>query len=824
MSADPEKWTEILKAEIEDIHKRTGYLKRDIYERLGFAMGKVGGDSVRKWISNQQVPAKHTDLEKLAQALVDEGGLQDGLFEEFIVTGGHPNPAAVLGSTPIIDPLPRDPYFAGRDPQLNELLARIEPGQVIGLIGTGGVGKTTLIAELIVRLTPKDKQTPTFADGIFYYEFYKRPSVDVALEAIARRFGKDEAPANPQAAARRYLQGKQALLILDGAEEADNLDALLQIRQDCGVLIASRRELGVYMNYMLHLDTLPMPEAVKVLMDWSTRQRDEETEIYEVWTGQQQADMRLAEQICELLGRLPLALRLAGDNLGGFFDDAQTFLETLQGAPFALLEAEQRQHQSVPFLLRAMISRLDEAERQALAVVGVLSYEAFSVQVMATALAMPEFQARASLIKLTKSSLLRLVQRIEGRYQVVHRLIHTYVADPAHGLTVSDAVIARLAHHCIAFANIESELGTAGYAALDKERHHLLAMLEACQARRRWAETVSLATGMSEYLYVRGHWTDRLAALKIGLSAAQKGNLKQAEATILDALGTAYSTIGKPTQAIEHYNQALDLQRELDNQFAESLLLSSLGAVYVEVGQLESAIPCFQAAIDLARQMGDQATVAEELNNLGMAYEQQGEFEEAIDCYEQSLIIARESEDGYAAGIALINLGRSFASLGWHQQATESFQQALILAHETGGRVDEGGQLANIGNVYLELEQSEEALAYFERALTIAQEIGDQAYEVQLLGDIGNVLYDLDRMEEAVVYYERSLELAQTVGDLHAEASNLANLGLAYAALDQTERAKDLCRQAIAIFEEIGSPNVEMAREILAGIETAEEE
>ena len=96
MSADPERWAAIFKAEIEDIQERTGDRKLDIYVRLGLSLGKSEG-LIRKWISDQKVPSKHTDLEKLAHALAAEGGLQDDLFEEFIVTGGHPNPAAVLG-------------------------------------------------------------------------------------------------------------------------------------------------------------------------------------------------------------------------------------------------------------------------------------------------------------------------------------------------------------------------------------------------------------------------------------------------------------------------------------------------------------------------------------------------------------------------------------------------------------------------------------------------------------------------------------------------------------------------------------------------------
>ena len=46
---------------------------------------------------------------------------------------------------------------------------------------------------------------------------------------------------SPGVAAQMALAGKQALLILDSAEEADDLRPIHNIRGDCGVLVTSRR-------------------------------------------------------------------------------------------------------------------------------------------------------------------------------------------------------------------------------------------------------------------------------------------------------------------------------------------------------------------------------------------------------------------------------------------------------------------------------------------------------------------------------------------------------------------------------------------------------
>jgi hypothetical protein len=61
-----------------------------------------------------------------------------------------------------------------------------------------------------------------FPDSLIFHSFYRQPEVAIALEQIARIYGEDPLP-TPALAAYRALNGRQALLIFDGAEEADDL-------------------------------------------------------------------------------------------------------------------------------------------------------------------------------------------------------------------------------------------------------------------------------------------------------------------------------------------------------------------------------------------------------------------------------------------------------------------------------------------------------------------------------------------------------------------------------------------------------------------------
>jgi hypothetical protein len=137
-----------------------------------------------------------------------------------------------------------------------------------------------------------------FPDGIIFHSFYNQPQAALALEQIALNFGEEARP-TPRDAARRALSGRQALLLLDGAEDADDLPAVVEVAGGCSVLVTSRKRKDA-VDERQDIQPLPTGEAVKLLRAWGKGQA---------------ADTRAAEQICEIVGRLPLAVRLVGKYL-----------------------------------------------------------------------------------------------------------------------------------------------------------------------------------------------------------------------------------------------------------------------------------------------------------------------------------------------------------------------------------------------------------------------------------------------------------------------------------------------------------------------------
>ncbi len=191
----------------------------------------------------------------------------------------------------------RAEYFQDRAREQAWLLAHLHSGRIVTICGPGGMGKTALVAEVLWMLAPGDSPPADFPDGIVFHSFYGQPEAMVALEQLARTFGEDPLP-TPRQAAQRALSGKQFLLVLDGAEEAENLEQVLSVCASCAVLVTSRRRSDAAdPALLLDLQRLPPDEAVAVV---------------KAWQAQRQADTPAIERIVQLVGGLPLALRLVG--------------------------------------------------------------------------------------------------------------------------------------------------------------------------------------------------------------------------------------------------------------------------------------------------------------------------------------------------------------------------------------------------------------------------------------------------------------------------------------------------------------------------------
>jgi tetratricopeptide (TPR) repeat protein len=136
----------------------------------------------------------------------------------------------------------------------------------------------------------------------------------------------------------------------------------------------------------------------------------------------------------------------------------------------------------------------------------------------------------------------------------------------------------------------------------------------------------------------------------IGIASAevQTAEQRKSEADRLLRQGIQQAQVSQFEAALQSWQQALVIYRELKYQRQESITLGNIGVAYRLLNNYPKAIDYHEQSLAIAQELQDREGEAAALGNLGVAYESLGNYPKAINYQEQSLAIARGSMSSFA--------------------------------------------------------------------------------------------------------------------------------------------------------------------------------
>ena len=96
------------------------------------------------------------------------------------------------------------------------------------------------------------------------------------------------------------------------------------------------------------------------------------------------------------------------------------------------------------------------------------------------------------------------------------------------------------------------------------------------------------------------------------------------------------------SEAIELYEQSLEIQKAIGHQEGIAATLHCLAYVYTDLGKMSEAIDLYQQSLEIQKAIGNQEGIAISLYMLGQILAiHQGDFDTAFDYLQQSEVILR---------------------------------------------------------------------------------------------------------------------------------------------------------------------------------------
>lgn len=743
--------------------------------------------------SKQNVGSAHPEIaiEKQIEAI--------NLFQAETLTSKSPK------DTTVLYPPPAASGLVGRETEQKWLESRIFEGKIVEISGLGGVGKTTLVADTINRVSSD------FRGGIAVILANEMTDpIDIVRQIIEKfvpyQYGLLNRPgikpgllyeALKDILAAHRNKDHQVLVVLDNVEpgliQSEGFKQLCAIFRSLRIstIMTTRPPLSPELvNDSLELKPFTNEAATDLLI------RLLEQSLKRFLTDSEKHD---AAEICKFIGNHAQAIVwIAGYFQDYEFESLADYLRRLRDRPQIVLDLVDRLRPvetsaGIRVTFASSYSRLPSPTQQLFVALGVLAGRGCTfraVVALGTVLNQSEDEVRPNLAALRRSKLI-LETTFDSRGNARINL-HPLVQEFARELLKTSSVISEerlheaLADHYIEWIQkTEDEL-------LDADDANIIAAL-------RWANTHSsqeaktllanLIYHLRWYWYSRFRFEEAFEWLNIGCKTMEflDTDFDEMRGELLFAIGIQYQQRGEIEEAESCYRISLHLFEEISQQDGLKVGLgeaqSGLASLLQQKGQSVEAHAYHEKSLATFRKLKDQRGEANALFRLGFLALRTGDTDAAEHYYMDSLNIHLKLADRWGEGIARYSLGDVFQQIGEVDKARSYYEEGLAICRAVHNRRGEGAVLKSLGDLVLQTTGPAEAEGYLAQSLIIFREIFDPQSQGVAMYSMAFLLRQVGKIEEARELYKASLEIRKRVKDERGRGFVLKGLG------DLTRRA-----------------------------------
>ena len=666
--------------------------------------------------------------------------------------------------------------FIGRKNKLEKLIKILEPGNIVTIHGIGGVGKTALALQSLWNIcTGCDKNLPPkkFSKGIIYFSFLEKRNPEYVFDHIVRSFDERAHDTSKDAAFRYLSRCKELLLVLDNAEEANNIQSVLDICNDCCVLIISRKKSDVF-GLEIELKSFGIDDSLK---------------LFNRILGN--SDDRVTKTICDYVGGLPLAIQLIAKYLYITKQNPVEYQKSLIDKPFHALATSYISNKSIPRLLEKSLEQVStHGSDKVLSIIGMLSYSPFRIELISKICTNIDRAIGFNKI-LNQLYNFGILNKIGEKYSLSHILIYRYINEY---FKISTKLIKLTLKYYIEYLAIS--LKSYNFIELENERNHLIRIFNlSVDKKELWEESLDLAYHLNDFLLNCGYAFDLKNILKISVNISKKlGNIRY-EGLFCNLLGNIYFDSGDINEAKIKYDHALKYFQI--NGSDEDLCQSyeNMGNLFHHLGNNKESIYYYNKALELSQKINNKSIESSLLVDLGNVYIDLDQ-KNALKYYVKALKISKKYNFLNTLSVSIGSIGNIFYHKGFHEIAIKNYNEALELSKKIHFKHSEMTQYGNLGDIYRERNELREAEKFLEKALSISREIDNQINECFWTNKIGKLKISQGNIDESLKFFFKALDICRRAKISFLEESILCSLGSAYQKLGNKEISEKYYKKA----------------------------
>ncbi len=688
----------------------------------------------------------------------------------------------------------------GRQRELMRIGTRLLEGTLrepltVTLHGAGGIGKTALLWQALLRFAPSFELT--LAIGLD-----PLPSLESVLGRIERFLGLPSPCANDtkerEVIVRNALTSKRTLLGLDnfetlnyalnekGSDEektAKSLHTFFKSLAANGVtlFVTSREVTNLPGETVEDIQGLTNESGGRLFQENVVKQKDE---IY----------IEKTQQVSEMVGGHPLALRL----LASAFDDQvgtslDQYIESLQSfLPKARDKwTEENRHESLRASFDFTMNNLVKTEA------GKILQIALSRLSLFIAFFEPAVTAPVIANKWYETD-----DEFEDQSENAVKTIHALWE---RGLLERDAI--EFEEQNVYLYRLHPAL-----RVFARER---LTNVEAA-LENYWQSMRKLARVAEKYIS-----KDLLMARIIlrsipDLLAAAEARTDEDAALMQYRVSLLLQQFGLYDDALRLLSKSLDTNQSLENLKGKSATLHVMANIYVKHGNLDVAMKLYQQALEIDEGLGNQKNKSETLHNMAQIFFTSGDLERAMQLLEQSLEIKNRLGDARGKSATLHEMSNIARVRGDLERAMQLLEQAINIADEIDDKLIKSDALINMAIIHDTRGNLDGAMWLLEQSLEIKNGLGDLKGKSSAMYTMAGIYLTRGDLDKAMQLYQQTLEIREGLGDLQGKAMTLVMMGQVQWEFTHYAEGLKTILGSLEILLKIGAhPDAEKARGIV---------
>ncbi|WP_370382902.1 helix-turn-helix domain-containing protein [Catenulispora sp. GAS73] len=642
--------------------------------------------------------------------------------------------------------LPAGPWsFVARSGELAEL-DRIGGGQIVAVIGAGGIGKTALAVAWAHHAAERFPDGQLFVDLRGFDPRGRSLPAHEALGGFLQALGVavrqlPESTADRAALYRTLVADRRLLVVLDNAVDSEHVRPLLPAGPGCRTVVTSRDRLTglVAVEGARPVRLGPLADADACLLLTSRLRHD--------GADPEPPDVKDLIRYC---GGLPLAVTILAARLT--LEPDVTVSDLARRLADEKARLDELGVSDAAADTRAVISwsvrNLDPQTSAVFRSLGLHPTAEFSLEAATSLAGLPSPATRRALRELVDANLLE--PTADGRWRS-HDLIRLYAVE---------------------LADAELDAAAIGKARCRMLDHYLHTAFQADRLVHPLRAPITLGPAAPGAT---------VTAFDDDTQALRWLRRESATVTVVVDLAVAHGHDAHACQVPWTLLNHLD-----DNADWPALILLA------------------EHAIAAARRLGDPRAEAQASGDAAVAHYRRGDHDAGLAALERARILFTELDDKRALARIERITALIYESMGRYDDEAEHAGRALELAQAVGSPTVEANGHAELAKAEALRGGYETALRHARAAAELFRQLGDRNGEGDVLGIMGLVAYRRGRRESALDYYQQCEYAHADAGTHFDRFQAIARVSALHAELGDTEAAEQRMRDAERLAGELG--------------------